>query len=256
MSYSVSQKKAALDVVFNRLKELNSKCMFITDAEKSKVAFYERAKQMHQQLVDGYKSQEDYEEAFQNIEESITEEVGTLENISNVLYSKTPFGLTGQELYSNSAKIGKNSADYEIYKKLTQNKDLMKLNFNEFYQAVRVIKEKNKCDLFYKYTHLKKANPLIDHIKPNLEIHTVNQIKTFVTNLLNKNIVPFDSAKYSHSRQLMAYLVNNTKIIKTSDQLLEDYGSDGEDAGVVTKNSSLDDNLKAFNLICKKNRAI
>ena len=205
----VSQKKAALDVVFNRLKELNSKCMFITDAEKSKVAFYERAKQMHQQLVDGYKSQEDYEEAFQNIEESITEEVGTLENISNVLYSKTPFGLTGQELYSNSAKIGKNSADYEIYKKLTQNKDLMKLNFAEFYQAVRVIKEKNKCDLFYKYTHLKKANPIIDHIKPNLEIHTVNQIKTFVTNLLNKNIIPFDSTKYSHSRQLMAYLVEN-----------------------------------------------
>ena len=31
---------------------------------------------------------------------------------------------------------------------------------------------------------------------------------------------------------------------KAFDQLLEDYGSDGEDAGVVTKNSSLDDNLK------------
>lgn len=31
---------------------------------------------------------------------------------------------------------------------------------------------------------------------------------------------------------------------KAFDQLLEDYGNDGEDAGVVTKNSSLDDNLK------------
>ena len=40
----VSQKKAALDVVFNRLKTLNSKCMFITDAEKNKVAGYEQRK--------------------------------------------------------------------------------------------------------------------------------------------------------------------------------------------------------------------
>ena len=82
----------------------------------------------------------------------------------------------------------------------------MKLNFEDFYQATRVITEKNKCDLYYKYIHLKKANPLVDHIKSNLEIHTVNQIKTFVNNLLNKNLVPFDSTKYPHSRQLMAYI--------------------------------------------------
>ena len=31
---------------------------------------------------------------------------------------------------------------------------------------------------------------------------------------------------------------------KAFDQLMEDYGSDSEDAGVVTKNSTLDDNLK------------
>lgn len=205
----VSQKKAALDVVFNRLKELNSKCMFIIDAEKNKVAFYERCKQMHQQIMDGYKSQENYQENFEDIQANIENETSQLQSISDVLFSKTPFGLTLQELYSNSAKIGKNSSDYEIYKKLIKNKELMKLDFNDFYQAVRVIEEKNKCDLFYKYIHLKKANPLVDHIKENLEIHTVNQIKTFLTNLLNKNIVPFDSTKYAHTRQLMAYLVEN-----------------------------------------------
>ena len=205
----VSQKKAALDVVFNRLRELNSKCMFIIDAEKNKVAFYERCKQMHQEIMDSYKSQEDYQETFLSIQKNIENETAELERISEVLFSKTPFGLTLQELYSNSAKIGKNSADYDIYKKLIKNKDLMKLGFNDFYQAIRIIVEKNKCELYYKYMYLKKANPLIDHIKSNLEIHIVNQIKTFLTNLLNKNIVPFDSAKYSHSRQLMAYLLEN-----------------------------------------------
>lgn len=205
----VSQKKAALDVVFNRLRELNSKCMFIIDAEKNKVAFYERCKQMHNEIIDGYKSQEDFQETFDAIQKNIDSETAELERISDVLFSKTPFGLTLQQLYSNSARIGKNSADYEIYKKLTKNKELMKLDFNDFYQATRVISEKNKCDLYYKYMHMKKANPLIDHINSNLEIHVVNQIKTFLNNLLNKNIVPFDSTRYPHSRQLMAYLLEN-----------------------------------------------
>lgn len=205
----VSQKKAALDVVFNRLRELNSKCMFIIDAEKNKVAFYERCKQMHNEIIDGYKSQGDFQETFDAIQKNIDSETAELERISDVLFSKTPFGLTLQQLYSNSARIGKNSADYEIYKKLIKNKELMKLDFNDFYQATRVISEKNKCDLYYKYMHMKKANPLIDHINSNLEIHVVNQIKTFLNNLLNKNIVPFDSTRYPHSRQLMAYLLEN-----------------------------------------------
>lgn len=205
----VSQKKAALDVVFNRLRELNSKCMFIIDAEKNKVAFYERCKQMHNEIIDGYKSQGDFQETFDVIQKNIDSETAELERISEVLFSKTPFGLTLQQLYSNSARIGKNSADYEIYKKLIKNKELMKLDFNDFYQATRVISEKNKSDLYYKYMHMKKANPLIDHINSNLEIHVVNQIKTFLNNLLNKNIVPFDSTRYPHSRQLMAYLLEN-----------------------------------------------
>lgn len=205
----VSQKKAALDVVFNRLRELNSKCMFIIDAEKNKVAFYERCKQMHNEIIDGYKSQGDFQETFDVIQKNIDSETAELERISEVLFSRTPFGLTLQQLYSNSARIGKNSADYEIYKKLIKNKELMKLDFNDFYQATRVISEKNKCDLYYKYMHMKKANPLIDHINSNLEIHVVNQIKTFLNNLLNKNIVPFDSTRYPHSRQLMAYLLEN-----------------------------------------------
>ncbi len=205
----VSQKKAALDVVFNRLKELNSKCMFLTDAEKNKVAFYERCKQMHQNIIDSFRAPEDYSVRYEAIEEKINAEVSDLQAISDVLFSKTPFGLTVQELYTNSAKIGKKTADYDIYKKLIKNKELMKLNFDEFYEALRIIKEKNKCELYHKYIHLQRANPLVDHIKENLDIHVVNQVKTFVNNLLNKNIVPFDSAKYAHSRQLMAYLVEN-----------------------------------------------
>ena len=44
----VSQKKAALDVVYNRLGVLNSKAMYINDEAKEKQSFYERCLAAHQ----------------------------------------------------------------------------------------------------------------------------------------------------------------------------------------------------------------
>ena len=43
----VSQKRAALDVVFSRLGKLNSKAMLIPDPEKEKMSFFERVSTMH-----------------------------------------------------------------------------------------------------------------------------------------------------------------------------------------------------------------
>lgn len=204
----VSQKKAALDVVFNRLKNLNSKCMFITDAEKNKIAFYERCNQMHQAVLSGSKS-EISKDAYDEVAENLNKEVRELEIISDTLFSKTPFGLSLQEMYTNSAKIGKKSSDYELYKLILKNKELMSMNYKRLSSTLRVIKEKNKANLYYRYIELKKNNPLVDHIKPNVEIHVINQMKTFLKEIIQKNIVPFDTAKHKHARQLLIYMTEN-----------------------------------------------
>ena len=62
----VSQKKAALDVVFNRLGVLNNRAMFVVDSEKEKRGFYERCQLTHQQLID-FKPDED---VFKNLMKS------------------------------------------------------------------------------------------------------------------------------------------------------------------------------------------
>lgn len=205
----VSQKKAALDVVFNRLKNLNSKCMFITDAEKNKVEFYERCNKMHQAVMDSYKPREDKQEEFERVEKEIDNEVEELKTISDVLFTKTPFGLTLQEMYANSARIGKTSNDYVLYKLMLKNHEIMKMDYNRIYQTLRVIREKNKSTLYYRYIELKKTNPLIDHIKPDVEIHVINQMKTYLNGLIQKTIIPFDTAKHAHARQLMVYMLEN-----------------------------------------------
>ena len=204
----VSQKKAALDVVFNRLKLLNSKCMFITDAEKNKVEFYERCNQMHQAVMNSGNVIENNED-FDQVEENIKKEVKDLQVISDTLFNKTPFGLSLQEMYTNSAKIGKKSYDYVLYKLMLKNKEIMAMDYRKLSSTLRVINEKNKANLYYRYIELKKNNPLIDHIKPKMEVHVINQLKTYLKEIIQKNIVPFDTAKHKHARQLMIYMLEN-----------------------------------------------
>lgn len=204
----VSQKKAALDVVFNRLKNLNSKCMFITDAEKNKVAFYERCNQMHQAVIAGGFVEESNKD-FDAVEANIQSEVAELESISNALFTKTPFGLSLQEMYANSSRIGKTSSDYVLYKLMLKNKNLMSMDYNRLSSNLRLIKDKNKAGLYYRYIELKKTNPLVDHIKPDVEIHVINQMKTFLKSATQKNIIPFDTANHKHTRQLLVYSLEN-----------------------------------------------
>ena len=205
----VSQKKAALDVVFNRLKNLNSKCMFITDAEKNKIEFYERCHQMHQAIIGGNYAKESSSSEFDFVEENIKKEVGELQIISDTLFTKTPFGLTLQEMYTNSARIGKKSNDYILYKLMLKNKDIMGMNYKRLHSTLRIIRDKNKANLYYRYIELKKNNPLVDHIKPNVEIHVINQMKTYLKEIIKRNVVPFDTARHPHARQLMIYMVEN-----------------------------------------------
>lgn len=204
----VSQKKAALDVVFNRLKGLNSKCMFITDAEKNKVEFYERCNKMHQAVLSNSESQANIED-YEQVDKFINDEIKQLELISDTLYQRTPFGISLQEMYANSARIGKNSNDYLVYKQMVKDKEIMAMDYKQIYQTLRVIKEKNKSDLYYRYIELKKNNPLIDHIKADVDIHVINQTKTYINGLIAKTIIPFDTASHPHARQMMVYMLEN-----------------------------------------------
>ncbi len=202
----VSQKKAALDVVYNRLGSLNEKAMYINDETKEKKSFYDRCLSAHQKdmiaaLVDVNKLEAEYNE----IQDKIDEETGKLDDIYKVLNTKLPFGLTLSEMYSSSTMLQKNSVEYGIYTKLVENEEIMKLNFKQLYEALSDIKAKNLEDLFYNYLQDKEKNPVIDHMRADVDIQTLCDVKGTLVEIQKSRKGLFNTAKYPYYRQVLAY---------------------------------------------------
>ncbi len=200
----VSQKKAALEVVFNRLSSLNNKAMFITDAEKGKRAFYERCYNIHE-ITSKYSVDEKLQREYEEVSRHLETEIGNLNTISECLTTKTPFGISLQEMYYNSYKIGKRSVEYSIYQQMLKDKHLMDLTYDQLSDALSVMEEKNKAELYYNFVENKKKNPFIDHLKDDLSVHTVAEAQSKLKNICATRQALFDVAKYKYSRQILTY---------------------------------------------------
>ena len=209
----VSQKKAALEVVFNRLSSLNAKAMFIADAEKEKRAFYERCYSAHINIIN-YKTNEELFKEYEEVNRHLELEINNLNIISNCLTEKTPFGISLQEMYYNSYKIGKRSVEYAIYQQIIKDKRVMSLTYEQLTDALSILQEKNKVELFYKFVEDKKKNPFIDHLRDDLSVHILAEAQGKLNNLCSTRQALFDVAKYKYSREILTYY---TQVKSTND---------------------------------------
>ena len=202
----VSQKKAALDVVYNRLGSLNSKAMYINDECKEKKFFYERCLAAHQKdMLDSLVDVEALEKEYFSIEQNISHEIDTLETIRRTLCDKKEFGLSLIDMYSSSYMIQKNTADYLIYTKLCEARDIMSLKYYELNEALFVIKSKNLEKLYYDFMQSKEKNPLIDHMLSDIDIRTLSEVKGMLDEKIKSRKGYFNTAKHPYYRHVMAY---------------------------------------------------
>lgn len=200
----VSQKKAALEVVFNRLGMLNSRAMFLSDSEKERRNFYERCYASHSELMQR-KENEFLIKSFEEVGKKLELEIDNLNTISTCLTEPTPFGISLQEMYYNSYKIGKKTIDYQIYKELINDKKMMKLNFNELSNALSLLEEKNKAELYYNFIENKQKNPYIDHLRDDLSLHIIAKAQTELNALCSSRRPLFDETRYKYARQVLTY---------------------------------------------------
>ncbi len=202
----VSQKKAALDVVYNRLGALNEKCMYITDEGKEKRAFYERCLAAHTKVMSTSTLDLDsLSNEFLELEEKIKNEEESLNLIFHTLNDKRPFGLSLSEMYASSYSIPKNSYDYTVYLKLIDNSDLMSLSYKEFADALFAIKDKELEKIYYQFLESKEKNPVIDMMQENVDILTLSEVKGKLEVIQKSRKGLFDTARYPYYRQAMAY---------------------------------------------------
>jgi len=207
----VSQKKAALDVVFNRLGTLNDRAMYLTDPEKNKNEFYNRTKNTHLSIVNSeQKPNTKLEADFKKIRDSVHSEIAMLQGISDILFTQTDFGLSLQQMYVKSNGFGQSKFDRHIYQKLIETPRLMSVKYDALSDAVRVILEKRKDDLFYKKIEVSSQNPLASHIRSDLDVNTLNMAKSMVEKILAKRrLVPFDISLYPNARYLLTYYLES-----------------------------------------------
>jgi DNA replication protein DnaC len=202
----ISQKKAALDVVYNRLGALNEKAMYITDEAKEKRSFYERCLAAHQRdliaaLVDFDKIEAEYNE----LQAKIDAEVEKLDRIYRVLNDKRPFGMSLSEMYSSSTMLLKNSVEYGIYVKLLECPDIMALDYPTLSEALKDIKAKNLERLYYNYIQDKDKNPIIDLMRRDVDTNTLCEVKGELVEVQKSRKGLFNIAKYPYTRQVLAY---------------------------------------------------
>ena len=173
----VSQKKAALDVVYSRLGVLNEKAMYLTDEKKDKKTFYERCFNAHQKdEKDSLVDVAIIEQEYNDLQGKIDRETETLSRIYKFLTVKRPFGLSLSEMYSTSYIIPKNSNDYQIYLKMTEDKPLMSLKYKELSEAIFAIEANSLHKMYYAFVEAREKNPIIDTMRPDLDINTLGEV--------------------------------------------------------------------------------
>lgn len=203
----VSQKKAALDVVFNRLGLLSERAMYISDEAREKRSFYERCHSAHTRERDVDASGLITLEAqYSEIEGKIAELSRKLDEINALLTTpRMPFGLTMSEMYSSSYNLGKNTTEYAIYLNLIKHPELMSLTYKDLTDAMFGIEQMKLAQTYYSYMQSKEKNPLIDYMKEDLDIRTLAEVKGLIEDIQRTKKGLFNTSKYPYYRQVLAF---------------------------------------------------
>lgn len=209
----VSQKQAALEVVFSRLGNLNKKAMLLPDPENQKSAFFERVINMHQYALKQKRTPSD--KNYNELQTDIEKELQILQMISDTLFSKNSFGLSLQEMYAKSYNLGVNDTDYKLYTEFL-NSDIAYMPYEELSQHIKYIKDKAIVKLYLERLALIQKNPMAVHIKTDIDMHKLKEAHNFLNKAIEISRLPFDFSAYPHSRYLATFYLEKVAVDRPS----------------------------------------
>lgn len=195
----VSQKRAALDVIYNRLEGLNKKAVIIHDANADKKSFYLKTASALEEL--SYDNV-DYLNLIKNESQLIDSKIKNLEKIQNEMFIRRRYGLTLQEMYEKCKCI--NSRENSRYDEFLR---FRKLNTFSGYTYFELKDALNYIDDTYIndhkiYKELEDKNPFIDDIDLSVNLMDIDEFSIKVSNIIkpvksitdkaNKNKVLYD----------------------------------------------------------------
>lgn len=206
----VSQKKVAMDVVYNRLGTLANRTMYMTDVEKSSTMFYDKVKRVHNEVMSGLTN--DAMDKHNKLTDEIAGEVLHLEQLNGALFNTLPYGTSLQTLYASSTPVKKGTFDFKIYKALVENAEIMSYDYGTLKDITNKIHEKKKDKLYYRYAQLSGKNLFVPFLKMDINIEDLNALKVYVQKLLDSTLQPFDFSKYSLLKPVLFMCLNNSNL--------------------------------------------
>ncbi|MGL5821845.1 MAG: AAA domain-containing protein, partial [Sarcina sp.] len=185
----VSQKRAALDVIYNRLGELNSKAIIIHDVNADKKKFYGAVSNaLGIDLIEN----RNYLKKITENSKFIDEKILNLEKLAKILNSEGEMGLTLQEMYSKS-KVIESKSDLRFdkfmrYRKFAIKEGIDRVNYDELVDKV----EKLNCDVidaFLKYKELTDKNTEVDNIDISMTAIEISEAISELESAMEKDAI-------------------------------------------------------------------
>lgn len=176
----VSQKKAALDVIYNRLGQLNHKAIIVHDANKDKKVFYEKIKNELENINIDETNLIDY---INLKAEQIDSYIKKLEDLAKTLDEVRPFGLSLQQMYTKSTAISsKEDARYESFLEFKRRNIFRDYKYEELKNTVDNIKQ-DKIKAFINYEEMKIKNPFIEDVNPKMNFMDIDELSRNIGNI-------------------------------------------------------------------------
>lgn len=169
----VSQKKAALDVIYSRLGNLSNYAILLSDV-KNKDDFY---KQLYDLFILN-KNIVNINDDLNNISINIDEQIKSLECIADKLYTSKTNGIEMYKIYqeNNSNTFKKKQKNDEIfYKNVPQ--DLVKVDYIKLTKMKDKFTSEYTNKKFMEYFNIVLDVPFITDINNNLNNYDVNKMK-------------------------------------------------------------------------------
>lgn len=232
----VSQKRAALDVIYNRLAKLNAKALLIHDTEGDKKSFYGSVAQSLEVLGQDNNDKE-YEQEIIKLSKDIDKKIECLEVLAEALHKDRPFGLTLQEMYSKTKAIkSREDGRYSSYSRFRQQNVFKNYTYSDLKAAVEGLKEREV--LCYKtYRELLDKNPFIDDVDLNMNFMDIDELSLKVKNIIEpiKRITDKAISEGEVYHRLMAALKTNSYVLSEDKVSLEIETINKDKNGILLK---------------------
>ncbi|MGO5136162.1 AAA domain-containing protein [Clostridium butyricum] len=226
----VSQKRAALDVIYNRLESLNKKAVIIHDANGDKKGFYAKTACALEEITYDNK---DYVDLISDESRSIDVKIRNLEKIQGEMFTKREYGLTLQEMYEKCKNINsREDSRYDEFLRFRKINSFSSYKYHDLKEALEKIDDEYIND-YSVYRKLENENPFIDDIDLSMNLMDIDEFAIKVKKIIepvkkitdkcDKNKVLYDSLMNLYTEN--NYVIDDSKVEKLANELNKNENS-------------------------------